>query len=58
MQQNLEKRIAALEAKDAEPYRWVWRNEGESDTEARARAGIAPDENLIVIYWNQKDVDL
>lgn len=52
---NLEKRIAALESKDARPYRWLWRNMGESEAEARARAGIAPDDNIIIFCWRQQD---
>ena len=55
---NLETRLAKLEAKDAQPYRWVWRNAGETDAEARARAGIAPDDNTIIIFWTDQDADL
>jgi hypothetical protein len=56
--QNLEKRIATLEAKDTRPCRWVWRNFGETDAEARVRAGIAPDDNIIIFCWRQQDADL
>lgn len=56
--QNLEKRIAALESKDAQPYRWVWRDQGETEAEAKARAGIAPDDNTVIICWTDQDADL
>ncbi len=48
---QLEKRVSALEAKDTRPHRWVWRNTGETTAEAIARAGFAPDDNVIVFGW-------
>lgn len=51
--QNLEKRIAALEAKEGRPCRFVWRNQGETDAEAIARAGIVPGDNIIIFCWRQ-----
>ena len=56
--QAIEKRIAALESEHAQPYRWVWRNEGESDVQARERAGITPDERAVIIFWKDQDADL
>ena len=47
----LEKRVAALESKDTRPYRWCWRNVGESDTDAQARAGIVAGDNVIIFSW-------
>ena len=51
MQQSLEKRIIALETLGTRGYRWVWRNAGETDAEAVARAGIATGDNIIVFSW-------
>ena len=51
--QALEKRIAALESKDTRPYRWVWRNVGESEASAQARAGIAAGDNVIIFSWRE-----
>lgn len=47
----IEKRIEALEASRAHAWRWVWRNEGETDEQAKEREGIRPDEKVIVISW-------
>ena len=49
----LEKRVAALESQDTRPYRWCWRNVGESDAAAIARAGFAPDDSVIVFGWKE-----
>ena len=55
MQQKFSKRLDALESKDETPYRWVWRNVGETDAGARTRAGIAPDDNIIIFCWRQQN---
>ena len=51
MQQSLEKRIIALESAGTRVYRWVWRNAGETDAEAVARAGINQIENVLIFSW-------
>jgi DNA/RNA-binding domain of Phe-tRNA-synthetase-like protein len=54
MQKNLESRIVALEQQGTTAYRWVWRNAGETDAEARTRAGIAPNDNIIIFSWKEQ----
>ena len=51
--QALEKRVAALESKDTRPYRWVWRNVGESEAAAKARAGMVAGDNVIIFSWTE-----
>lgn len=55
---KLKSRISELERKYTEPYRWVWRNVGETDAEARARAGIAPNDSIIIICWTEQNANL
>ena len=55
--QALEKRIAALEAKEGRPCRFVWRNSGETNAEALARAGIVPGDNIIIFCWRQDNAN-
>lgn len=50
---NLEKRIAALEAIGSPPCRWVWRNVGESEAAAQARAGTVAGDNVIIFSWKE-----
>ena len=49
--QNLERRITALETIEPPPCRWVWRNVGESEAAAIARAGIVAGDNVIIFSW-------
>jgi hypothetical protein len=49
--QNLERRITALETIEPPPYRWVWREVGESAAAAKSRAAIADGENVIIFSW-------
>lgn len=49
--QNLDKRVTALESKQALPIRWVWRNAGETQAAALERAGIARESNVIIFSW-------
>jgi len=51
--QTFEKRTAALEIRHTQPYRWVWRNAGETDADAKARAGIMPGDKVIVFSWRE-----
>jgi len=51
--QTLERRIAALETRDTQPYQWVWRNAGETDADAKARAGIVPGDKVIIFSWRE-----
>ena len=50
---NLEKRIAALKAIGSPPCRWVWRNVGESEAAAQARAGTVASDNVIIFSWKE-----
>jgi hypothetical protein len=51
--QNLNRRLAALEALGTPAYQWVWRNAGETDAQARARAGIAPNDQALIFSWKE-----
>ena len=50
--QRLEQRIAALETQRPTAWQWVWRNAGETDTDAIERAGLEPTANTIIFQWN------
>lgn len=54
---QLEKRVAALEAKDTRPYRWVWRNHGETEAVAMARARILPPDSVLIFSWREPDAN-
>ena len=45
------RRIEALEARQPQAQRWVWRREGETADEAKVRAGFNPDDAVIVFSW-------
>ena len=45
------RRIEALEARQPQAQRWVWRREGETADEAKARAGFSRDDDVIVFSW-------
>lgn len=49
--QNLEKRIAALEAKEAGPFKLLWLNQNETEQQARERLGISPTDNVFILTW-------
>ena len=49
--QNLERRIAALETIEQPPFRWVWRDLGESEAAAKARARVLDSDNVIILSW-------
>lgn len=49
--QRLLKRVTALEVRKPQAFRWVWRNRGESDTQAVERAGIEPDASVLIFSW-------
>lgn len=47
----VQRRIEALEARQIQAPAWVWRREGETADEAKARAGFSPDDDVIVFSW-------
>ena len=55
--QNLERRVALLEQANPQPYRWCWRNIGETTADAIARAGFATDDCVIVFGWKEDDAN-
>ena len=55
--QNLERRVALLEQANPQPYRWCWRNIGETTADAIARAGFATDDCVIVFGWQEDDAN-
>ena len=50
---SAEQRVTALEWLQARVCRWVWRRADETDAEARARAGVGPDEDIIIFSWSE-----
>ena len=56
MRSNLQTRLQALEAREPTRTRWVWVERGETNDQARARAGIP--EGVPVIFFSWLDPDL
>jgi len=54
--QNLEKRIAALEAKGTDSFKLLWLNQGETEQQARERVGISPTDNVFILAWMGLDM--
>ena len=52
---SLDARLKVLEQANPQPYRWVWRDIGETTADAIARAGFAPDDCVIVFGWKEDD---
>jgi|CXWL01.1.fsa_nt_gi hypothetical protein len=48
---SIERRIEALEANEEQPWRCVWRHEGETVEHAIEREGIRPEERVYVFSW-------
>ena len=49
--QTIKRRIEALEAKEAPPIVFVWRECGESEAAALKRVGVKPGQNVVFISW-------
>lgn len=49
--QTIKRRLDALEAKEAPPIVFVWRECGESEAEAIQREGVKPGQNVVVSCW-------
>ena len=49
--QTIKSRLAALEAKEAPPVVYVWRECGESEAAALKRMGVKPGQNIVFISW-------
>ncbi len=56
MHGSIERRLDALEGRRAQPLRWVFQREDETEDEARLREGIGPDERIIV--YSSLDAEL
>lgn len=51
MAASLERRVEALEARKAQPWRWVWQHRDETADEAKQRASVQSGECVIVFSW-------
>lgn len=51
MSAPVQRRIEALEARQSQALGWVWRREGETADEAKARAGFNPGDDVIIFSW-------
>ena len=49
--QTIKRRIEALEAREAPPVVYIWRECGESEAEAMKREGVKPGQNVVVFSW-------
>lgn len=49
--QTIKRRLEALEAKEAPPIVFVWRECGESEAEAIQRAGVKPGQDVVFFSW-------
>jgi hypothetical protein len=54
MSAPVHRRIEALEARQPQTRRWVWRRNGETTEQAKQRAGFSPDDAVIVFSWASK----
>ena len=54
--QTIKRRLEALEAKEAPPIVFVWRECGESEAEAIQRAGVKPGQNVVVLSWQDEEL--
>ena len=52
--QTIKRRIEALEAKEAPPIVFVWRECGESEAAALKRKGVKPGQNFVFISWQDE----
>ena len=52
--QTIKRRLEALEAKEAPPIVFVWRDNGESEAEAIKRAGVKPRLDVVFISWQDE----
>ena len=49
--QTIKRRIEALEAREAPPVVYIWRECGESEAAAMKREGVKPGQNVVVFSW-------
>ena len=49
--QTIKRRLEALEAREAPPVVYIWRECGESEAEAIKREGVKPEQNVFVCSW-------
>ena len=48
---TIQRRVEALEAKQAPAVAYIWRETGESVAAAIKRRGIKPDQHVVVYSW-------
>ena len=54
--QTIKRRIEALEAKEAPPIVFVWRECGESEAASLKRKGVKPGQNVVVLSWQDEEL--
>ena len=53
---TIKRRLDALEAKEAPPIVFVWRECGESEAAALKRKGVKPGQNVVFISWQDGEL--
>jgi hypothetical protein len=56
MTATIQRRVEALEARDGQPWHWVWRHDHETEEQALQREGIEPGERVIVFGWIENEL--
>ena len=54
--QTIKRRLEALEAKEAPPIVFVWRECGESEAAAIKRKGVKPGQDVVFFSWQDADL--
>ena len=52
--QTIKRRLEALEAKEAPPIVYIWRECGESEAAALKRKGVKPGQPVVFISWQDE----
>ena len=52
--QTIKRRLEALEAREAPPVVYIWRECGESETAAIKREGVKPGQNVVFFSWQDE----
>ena len=52
--QTIKRRLEALEAREAPPVVYIWRECGESETAAIKREGVKPGQKVVFFSWQDE----
>ena len=52
--QTIKSRLEALEAKEASPVVYIWRDCGESEAAAIKREGVKPGQKVVFFSWQDE----